>query len=142
MWWPSPNWYEGHLTAAITDTAQAWVLADGRVGDPIRTNTYLLAANPGDTTAHVTFDLVGLLNFNAAVPATCTHTVDLAPHSRDTADLKAICLPNSDNVNTAFGGVIRSDGPGIVVERSTYTSTSTQFWARGASTTLTRMPPP
>jgi hypothetical protein len=51
-------------------------------------------------------------------------------------------LPNSSNVNTAFGGVIRSDGPGIVVERSTYISTNTQFWAQGSSTLLSKLPLP
>ena len=37
-------------------------------------------------------------------------------------------------------GTITSDGPPIVVERSTYWSTADQFWAAGASTLLTPLP--
>ena len=37
-------------------------------------------------------------------------------------------------------GTIESDGPPIVVERSTYWSTADQFWAAGASTLLTPLP--
>ena len=39
-----------------------------------------------------------------------------------------------------IGGTIESDGPPIVVERSTYWSADGQFWAAGASALLTRLP--
>jgi len=39
-----------------------------------------------------------------------------------------------------MGGTIHSEGSEIVVERSTYWSTNTQFWAAGASTLLTKIP--
>jgi hypothetical protein len=147
MWWPSPNWYEGHLTAATTDTAAAWATADVQISrsQPYDTNTYLLVANPGDSAAHVTFDLHGTgAAFGGQTPTvSCTATVDVAAHSRYTADVKAMCLSLLDtNTDVIFGGVVSSDGPGIVVERSTYYSTDTQFWGAGSSTALTKLPPP
>ena len=29
MWWPSPNWYEAHLSAGATTTGTRWALAEG-----------------------------------------------------------------------------------------------------------------
>jgi hypothetical protein len=145
MWWPSPTWYEGHLTAGTTGTAPAWVVADAPFGPFEDTHTYLLVANPSDTPAHVTFALTGIMSFNntaATAPLTCNAPVDIAPHSRYTADVTVLC--GFDGVLSYFlgsvGGVVSSDGPGIVVERSTYRSTTTQFWAAGESTALTRLP--
>jgi WD40-like Beta Propeller Repeat len=144
MWWPSPAWYEGHLTAATNETATTWVLADGRVGTAFDRNTYVLVANPGDTVARVTFTLAGhFSDGSSSQPIGCPLTVDVGPHSRYTADLKALC--GVDHLVAIGGGsvagTISSDGPGIVVERSTYESDGTQFWAAGSSTLLTKLPP-
>ena len=31
MWWPSPNWYEGHISAGTTTTGTKWALAEGEI---------------------------------------------------------------------------------------------------------------
>jgi hypothetical protein len=144
MWWPSPNWYEGSLTAATTETGTKWALAGGYSLAPIPSipaadaKTYLLVANPSATDAHVTFELQ---NYNVA---TCPAVTVMVPaHGRYTAEVRDICPPTMEG---AFSGTITSDGPGIVVERSTYWSTNGptpdtfgQFWAAGASTLLTKI---
>jgi len=124
----------------------SWVLAEGYVGNQDDTDTYLLVANPSDTAAHVTFDLVGnQYEPGVRTVVTCNKVVAVAPHSRYTAGLKALCQPDlgaPHQITIFYGGVVSSDGPGIVVERSTYTSTFNQFWAAGSSTALTKLPPP
>jgi hypothetical protein len=147
MWWPSPGWYEGHLTAGTTETATNWVLADGRSGAMNDTRTYVLLANPRDTLAHVTFDLVGAYDYTARVPVVCHKTVDVAPHSRYTADIRAMCqldqlLHAGPNWIIPLAGTVTSDGPGIIVERSTYSTTGGQFWSQGSSTALSKVPQP
>lgn len=147
MWWPSPNWYEGHLTAATTETATTWAMADGVFGPSLDAHTYLLVANPTDTLAHVTFALHGTMTFNGTsttAPVTCDTTIDVAPHSRYTADATVLCQLDGvlSYLQVSLGGLVTSSGPGIVVERSTYRSAGTQFWASGESTALTKVPLP
>jgi Tol biopolymer transport system component len=141
MWWPSPDWYEGHVTAATNETGATWALADGRSGGPPDTSTFLLVANPGDTVAHVTFDLSGSAPVTGGSKAlACTKTVDIAAHSRFTGELRTLCDELRAESFVNMGGTIHSEGSEIVVERSTYWSTNTQFWAAGASTLLTKIP--
>jgi hypothetical protein len=130
MWWPSPFWYEGTVTAATTTSAANWVLAGGFVDARPDTETYLLVANPGSVAANVTFDI-----------GACVVTVPVPARGRYTTGLKGLC-PAIANVTspTILAGTITSDGPAIVVERSTYWSTAGQFWAAGASTLLTPFP--
>jgi hypothetical protein len=138
MWWPSPNWYEGHLTAATTETGTLWAFAGGYVGGG-DAETYLLVANPSDTVANVAFklsDISGVL--------TCQTTVTVPAHARLTRGVKDICSALHFDTpplkaEVLFGGTVESDGPGIVVERSTYWSTNGQMWSAGASTLLTKV---
>jgi hypothetical protein len=145
MWWPSPSWYEGTVTAATTASAVRWGLAGGFVDARPDTETYLLIANPGTTAANVTID-VGedgrspdptFPNLRA-----CRVTVPVPARGRYTTGVKALCPAMAANVTfpVIVAGTVTSDGPPIVVERSTYWSTTDQFWAAGASTLLTPLP--
>jgi hypothetical protein len=143
MWWPSPNWYEGHVSAASRDTATTWVLAGGSYQGLPDQDTYLLVANPGTSSVTVTFDLQGAGYDGAgSVPVQCASPAIVLPaHSRQTVALTSLCSAHGGGVGTiAIGGTITSVGGGIVVERSTYWSTPDQFWAAGSSTLLTKMP--
>jgi hypothetical protein len=143
MWWPSPNWYEGSLTAATTGTGQRWALAGAYVSAAFpEDETYVLVANPSDTNATITFALSGLAPGNAGTAVTCQKTQTVAAHSRFTSGIKALCpgLIAAPAVDLVVAGTVESDGPGIVVERATYWSTSTQFWGAGGSTLLTKIP--
>jgi hypothetical protein len=146
MWWPSPNWYEGTVTAGTTTSAARWALAGGFVDQQPETETYLLIANPGAVAANVTID-VGASGQIAdpLVPSrlACRVTVPVPARGRYTTGLKGLCPAlQTDNLPGAMhvAGTIESDGPPIVVERSTYWSAGGQFWAAGASTLLTPLP--
>ena len=95
--------------------------------------TYLLVANPSDTPANVAFTI--------GWPRACVRAVTVPAHSRLTRGIKndLLCDPLQITGPVAFGGTVESDGPGIVVERSTYWSTPGQFWSAVASTLLTRI---
>ena len=145
MWWPSPNWYEGTVTAATTTAATRWALAGGYIDNTQpETETYLLVANPGATIANVTFDLG--MDGVAAIPqhptwAACRVTVAVPARGRYTTGLRDLCpFATAPYSVLRIAGTIESDGPPIVVERSTYWSAGGQFWAAGASTLLTRLP--
>jgi hypothetical protein len=146
MWWPSPFWYEGTVTAATTASAARWALAGGFVDRSPETETYLLVANPGTSAANVTFEVGangGLPNAqNPSFPA-CRITVAVPARGRFTTGLHNLC-PAMSTANISgpirVAGTISSDGPPIVVERSTYWTTNSQFWAAGASTLLTPLP--
>jgi Tol biopolymer transport system component len=135
MWWPSPTWYEGSLSAATTVTGRRWAMADGPIGSGA--STYLLIANPGDTAGSVTLAFVD----GASAMPRCTSTVPLAAHSRTTFDIGATCggaLQGAAHI----AATITSDGPAIVVERSTYVSSPTRLWTAGGSAILTPLPEP
>jgi hypothetical protein len=72
----------------------------------------------------------------------CRVTVPVPARGRYTTGVKGLCpaIGNGLTFGLIVGGTITSDGPPIVVERSTYWSTSNQFWAAGASTLLTPLP--
>jgi hypothetical protein len=145
MWWPSPFWYEGTVTAATTTSAVRWALAGGFVDPRPDTETYLLVANPGATSANVTI----AVGENGGAPdplfpnrQACRVTVPVPARGRYTTGLKGLCPALGTNVPFPLrvAGIIESDGPPIVVERSTYWSAGGQFWAAGASTLLTPLP--
>jgi hypothetical protein len=140
MWWPSPQWYEGHLTAATTETGTKWAFAGAYIGKNADMDTYLLIANPSDTAATVTVTVNGLLPGPSNRP--CETTVPAPAHSRVTRSVKNDLTCGNGSLWTGplvVPGTVESDGPGIVVERSTYWSTPSQFWSAGASTLLTKI---
>lgn len=144
MWWPSPNWYEGTVTAATTQAATRWALAGGYLDQRPDTATYLLVANPSATVANVTFD-VGRNGLpggpGVSTSLACRVTVAVPARGRYTAGLRNLCpfvIPT--DFPTYIAGTVESDGPPIVVERATYWSAGDQFWAAGASTLLTPLP--
>jgi hypothetical protein len=149
MWWPTPNWYEGTVTAATTAASRRWALAGGFINDAGDTETYLLIANPGSTAANVTID-IGRNGLAArqglATSIACRVVVPVAAHSRYTNGLRSLCPFDGDlpagvtRYPARIAGIIESDGPPIIVERSTYWSAGGQFWAAGASTVLTPLP--
>ena len=48
MWWPGPTsdtWHEAHNSPGETTTGTRWAMAEGEVGGPRETDTYVLIAN-------------------------------------------------------------------------------------------------
>ena len=139
MWWPSPMWYEGSLSAATTVKGRRWAMASGPIGagGAAEIATYLLIANPDATAGHVE------LTFFDGTTQTprCSRTVAIPARSRTTFSLGDECGTSLQGT-PQIAGTITSDGPEIVVERSTYTSSPARFWTTGASAILTRLPEP
>lgn len=104
-----------------------------------------MIANPGSTAAMVTIEAGD--DGRAPDPMlptlqACRVTVPVPARGRYTTGLKSLCPALGADVQFPMmvAGTITSDGPPIVVERSTYWSAGGQFWAAGASTLLTPLP--
>jgi hypothetical protein len=138
MWWPrpSPAWMEAHNSAGVTATGTVWGLAEGEVGGPFASETYILIANtsPFPGTARVT------LVFEAG--GTKIVEVPLAPNSRTNVPANEDGFPGI--TGQRFGALIESlgDTPAqIVVERAMYSDANGVHWAAGTNAVATRLEP-
>jgi hypothetical protein len=132
MWWPSPNWYEAHLSAGTTSTGTKWALAEGE--NAFDGETYILIANTGATagTATVTFLQEGTPYHGG--PAPIQITVPLKANSR--TNVRPADVPG---LAVRFGTVVESDGVPIVVERAMYQTTNGVVWSVGTSAVATKL---
>jgi hypothetical protein len=132
MWWPSPNWYEAHLSAGTTTTGTKWALAEGDASHD--RETYILIANTGatDGTATVTFLHEGS-QFGVEPPIQIT--VPLKANSRTNVRPAEV----SGVSGRRFGTIVESDGVPIVVERAMYQTTNGVIWSVGTSAVATRL---
>ncbi len=136
MWWPGPTsatWAEAHNSAGATATGVAWALAEGEVGGPYSTDTYILLANTSawTGTAKVT------LYFEDGTSSERAFTVPAT--SRSNVWVRAE-FPNA--VGRRFGAVIESLGETpaqLVVERAMYSNASGVTWAAGTNALATRL---
>jgi hypothetical protein len=135
MWWPSPNWYETHLSAGSTTTGTKWALAANDIGQhyPELDNiTYILIANTSNTqgTAAITiYPDASLLN-----PGPGTVTLSLPPNSRTTYPISFI----SSRYVQGFAAEIEADVP-IVVERAMYKTRDGVTWTTGSAALATKL---
>ncbi len=138
MWWPrpSPFWMEAHNSAGVTATGTVWGLAEGEVGGPFTTETYILIANTSSFagTARVTLVVEGGAPYVVDVP--------LPANSRTNVPVIEEWFPGI--TGKRFGALIESlgDAPAqIVVERAMYSDANGVHWAAGTSATATRLTP-
>jgi hypothetical protein len=135
MWWPSPNWYEAHLSAGTTTTGTKWALAEGE--NRFNVETYILIANTSDTpgTATVTFlrEGGGFPN-QFFIPPPIQVTYPLGPNSR-------VNVRPSDvaGLSGRFATIVETDGVPIVVERAMYETTNGVTWSVGTSAVATKV---
>jgi hypothetical protein len=138
MWWPrpSPFWMEAHNSAGVTATGTVWGLAEGEVGGPFTTETYILIANtypfPGRARVTLVFEAGG----------TEVVEVSLAPNSRTNVPAIESWFPGV--TGQRFGALIESlgDTPAqIAVERAMYSDANGVRWAAGTGATATRLAP-
>src|SRR5262249_3517405 len=100
--------------------------------------TYILIANTSATAGTATVTLYFSSN-DVAPPL--THTIDLPANSRVNVPV-SVMFPQTlgaDAYRFAFGAVVHSNGPEIVVERATYGNANGVVWARGASALGTKL---
>jgi hypothetical protein len=131
MWWPSPNWYEAHLSAGATTTGTKWALAEGYVSDTPgkETETFILIANTGDTdgTAFVKLYYDG------------TSTTKAFPIPANSRTNVRVQTEFPEVLNKSFGTIIESTGVQIVVERAMYNNANGQTWAAGTDALATKL---
>lgn len=135
MWWPgdASTWAEAHNSGGVTEGGPRWALAEGEVGGPRNTKTYVLLSNPSSGAASVT---VTMLSEDRS-PETQTYTV--GPNSRFNIALGAPgFFPSA--VGRRVGLLIESTGVPIVVERAMYSDAGGQEWAAGTNAVATRLP--
>nr|MBA2356640.1 hypothetical protein [Acidobacteriota bacterium] len=131
MWWPGPsssNWREAHNSPGSLTTSSRWGLAEGMLGGPAATETYVLVANtsPFDGVARVTLsfeDDGARVSRDYAVPA----------HSRANVPVRDD-FPQS--TGRRFATLVESQGvvpAQLVVERAMYSDSGRERWAAGTN---------
>jgi len=133
MWWPSPNWYEAHLSAGATTTGTRWALAEGDA-DPYGIETYILIANTSNTPGTVDITL-----YDEFGRPPITKTFDLPANSRINVQVSTEFIPSGMQTELTFGAIIQSSGPPIVVERAMYNTVNGQVWAAGSDALATKL---
>ncbi len=138
MWWPGPTaatWQEAHNSPGETTSGTRWALAEGEVGGPRETETYVLIANTS--------------SFAGTARVTVLFEDGTAPVSRDfalAASSRSNVAPAADfpsTVGKRFGMLIESLGSTpaqIVVERAMYSNANGVHWAAGTNALATRLP--
>jgi hypothetical protein len=142
MWWPGGGWYEGHATVATNTTGTAWAVADGEMGGPFNTRTYLLVAS-GDSASSDSLRV--RLVRDSGPPLERIFPDALLPNARFTVDLGA-AFP--EIAGERVGAILESMGQTssgpvtpmpIVVERAMYSDADGVVWAAGSNLVATRL---
>jgi hypothetical protein len=138
MWWPGPThltWSEAHNSAGSTETALEWAVAEGELADAPRTDTYYLIANPSETAAVASVELL----FEDGTPA-ASKAFAVAPRSRLNVDVRYE-FPSA--AGKRFAAVVKSTGPApatpLVVEWAVYADAPDRPWAAGAAALATKL---
>jgi hypothetical protein len=136
MWWPGnwTTWAEAHNSPGATETGTRWAVADGEVGGPQNSQTYVLIANTGAASGQAKVTV--MLESGAPV----SKLVTLPANSRTNVDI-GYTFPELRNAR--FGVVIESLGTTpapLVVERAIYTDAGGVSWAAGTNALATKLP--
>ena len=136
MWWPgdSATWHEAHNAPGASATGTRWALAEGQVGGPRGTDTYVLIAN----TSSVAGDVRVTLLFEDG--SSLAKTFDVGGKSRFNVDARTE-FPGA--TGRRFGVLVESLGSTpaqLVVERAMYWDAAGQRWAAGTDALATRLP--
>lgn len=124
VWWPSPNYYEGHQTSGARRPSPAWRFGRGLVDEVSR--TYVLIGNFGSSPGQV---LVSLTFDNGDV---VRRAFDIAAMSRLTVDVGALA---PGTIGEGFRIDVASLGTPLplVAERSIYSSGNGRLWGSGTA---------
>ncbi len=114
----------------MTELAQKWVLAEGRVGGADNAQTYILLASP-----------IGGADGESHVPARERHSgaEDVQPGHSSRFNIAVGGAQVPEITNERFGVLIESTEP-IAVERALYWDAGGITWAAGSNATATRLP--
>ncbi len=135
LWWPGgfEQWYEAHNSPGARATGVRWALAEGEVGGPRDSETYILLANTSTSAASVRVRVL----YEDGTSGERTFAVN--PNSRFNVDVRTE-FPSA--VGQRFGALVESLGAlpaQIVVERAMYWNAGGVFWAAGTNALATRL---
>jgi hypothetical protein len=128
---PAPSWYEAHNSFGVTSTGTRWGLAEGRVGLNTGYQTYILLANPNNTTVDVA------ITFLREDGTSLIKNFVVQPSSRFNVAVGGVDVP--EITNERFSAVVLSSHP-IAVERAMYSDQGGVTWQAGTNATATRLP--
>ncbi len=137
MWWPSSAtgaWEEGHGSAGSPVMGTTFATSDGVAGGPQGASTWILVANPSNTTATARVTL----SFEDGTAPVST-TVTIGPLARVSLDA-ASTFPIADGKR--FSATVESTGgtpTPIIVEQSIYWSFGTDHWVTGVNMPASRI---
>ena len=134
MWWPgSPaEWMEAHNSPGATAAGTRWAMAEGEIGGPGETETYILVANVSPTMATIR---VTLLFEDGTTQA---RDFAVGPQSRFNVSVRDEFPAASGK---RFGATVESLGTtpaDLVVERAMYSNALGVTWAAGTNALATR----
>ena len=151
MWFPGPTsatWTEAHNSPGTVDSGTRWAFAEGEVGGPTGTQTFILLAN---TEPSITASVQITLLFENGTSNTAFFI--LQPQSRLTVGLPDdpvfadLFSPAERAAGKRFGAIVESRslfsiGPDarIVVERAMYSSPGAGFFLAGTDAVATKLP--
>jgi hypothetical protein len=135
MYWPGPDWYEGHASAGLTQTGVVWALAEGELGGSRNFQSYILIANASSSDASVR---LRFLRENGTSFVSPTFTVPA--NARVTRAANEFMGAGQLTGGERFGVLIESvNGVPIVVERAMYWDGGGEFWGGGTNETAVRI---
>lgn len=133
MWWPRGEWIEAHDSSGATETGTTWILAEGEVGGPFDTETYVLIANTGPVagSARVTvlFEDGTTMQSVITVPAQSRVNVPMRHDFPQTVDRRFATLVESLGLDPAP----------LIVERAMYANADGITWASGTNALATKL---
>ena len=138
MWWPSPNWYEGHNSPGETTTGTKWGLAEGESGGAREKQTYILIAN---TSAFAGSARVTLL-FEDGTTAERVFTLPAKSRVNVSVSVPVDPMLFPTSVSRRYSAVVESLGATpaeIVVERAQYWNANGVNWAAGTNALATKL---
>jgi hypothetical protein len=140
MWWPgdAATWHEAHGAAGSIETGVVWALAEGEVGGPAASQTYVLIANTSDLDGRARVTLL----FEDGTSA--SRLYPLRARSRTNAAIGPDFAGEADG--RRFGVIVEALGvddnapvPQIVVERAMYSDAGGVALAAGTNAVATRL---
>jgi hypothetical protein len=136
MWWPDGDWREAHVSAGATAPGRRWGVANGEVGGPSGTETYVLIANTSAVAGQVNVSVIledgRWLGRIYTVPASSRFNVSVGQDFSDAVGRRFSVLVEA-------GDLIPVD---LVVESAMYWNANGVVWAAGTNAPATRLPYP
>jgi hypothetical protein len=127
QYWPRGNWLESHVSHAIRDPWDRWVMAEGRVGGANHAQTYLLIQNPNATAVDIT------ARFLRTDGTTLVKHFTVNPTSRLNIGITGSAGSDVPELAGEFFSTVMESSLPVSVEHTLYFDANGVAWAAGAN---------